>query len=140
VCKAVATGLDILTLPSHTSHGLQPLDVAMFHPFKCNFRKYRDAWTLHHKCQGAQKEDLCQWVCLALNKALSPENIRKGFNKTGIYPLDDAAVTSKMGPAEQFEPSTALVHDESDSDDNDLGANDVGLAHINGECTRVVGD
>ena len=29
-------GLDILTLPSHYSHELQPLDVAVFHPFKLN--------------------------------------------------------------------------------------------------------
>lgn len=67
-------------------------------------------------------------MCLALNKALLPENIRKGFSKIGIYPLDDAAVTSKMGPGKQFEPSAAPLHDESNSNDNDLGADDVGLA------------
>ena len=58
VCKAAAIGLDILTLPSYTSHSLQPLDVALFRPFKCSFRKYHDAWTLYDKCQGARKEDL----------------------------------------------------------------------------------
>ena len=65
---------------------------------------------------------------LALNKALSSKNIRKGFSKSGIYPLDDATMISKMGLAKQFEPSAAPLHDESNSDDNDLGADDVGLA------------
>lgn len=29
-------GLEILTLPTHSTHELQPLDVAIFHPFKLN--------------------------------------------------------------------------------------------------------
>jgi hypothetical protein len=46
VYKAKQNGLDLLTLPSHTSHCLQPLDCSVFRPFKCAFRGYRDAWTL----------------------------------------------------------------------------------------------
>jgi hypothetical protein len=34
--------LDMVTLPSHTSHALQPLDVACFKPFKTTFRKEED--------------------------------------------------------------------------------------------------
>jgi hypothetical protein len=43
VCKAAKAGLDVISLPSHTSHALQPLDVAIFCPFKCAFHRYRDA-------------------------------------------------------------------------------------------------
>jgi hypothetical protein len=32
-------GLDIITLPSHTSHVLQPLDVNYFKPFKITLKK-----------------------------------------------------------------------------------------------------
>lgn len=32
--QAAAMGLDIVTLPSHTSHALQPLDVSCFKSFK----------------------------------------------------------------------------------------------------------
>jgi hypothetical protein len=53
VYKAMQIGLDLVTLPSHTSHRLQPLDVSIFRPFKCAFRGYRDAWTLHHRGQPA---------------------------------------------------------------------------------------
>jgi hypothetical protein len=31
--------LNMITLPSHTSHVMQPLDVSYFSPFKCAFRK-----------------------------------------------------------------------------------------------------
>jgi hypothetical protein len=34
--------LDMVTLPSHTSHALQPLDVACFKPFKTAFRKEKN--------------------------------------------------------------------------------------------------
>jgi hypothetical protein len=60
VHKAKLIGLDILTLPSHTSHRLQPLDVSVFRPFKCAFRSCRDVWTLRHKGRPAMKEDPAQ--------------------------------------------------------------------------------
>jgi hypothetical protein len=34
VQEAKSAGLDLLMLPSHTTHALQPLDVAVFKPFK----------------------------------------------------------------------------------------------------------
>jgi hypothetical protein len=37
--KAMQVGLDLLTLPSHTSHRLQPLDVTVFGPFKKAFKR-----------------------------------------------------------------------------------------------------
>ncbi len=39
--KAKDFGLDKITLPSHTSHLLQPLDVSYFKPFKTAFRNLR---------------------------------------------------------------------------------------------------
>jgi hypothetical protein len=41
-------GLDLLTIPNHTSHATQPLDVSIFKPFKTAFEKYRDFWTLRN--------------------------------------------------------------------------------------------
>ena len=35
-------GIDMISLPSHTFHSLQPLDVGCFRPFKVAFRAYRD--------------------------------------------------------------------------------------------------
>ena len=44
VQKAKANGIDMLTFSSHTSYGLQPLDVSCFKPFKVAFRAYKSAW------------------------------------------------------------------------------------------------
>jgi hypothetical protein len=60
VLKARKMGLDMITLPSHTSHVLQPLDVACFKPFKIAFKAYTNVRTLVNKKKGASKEDLAQ--------------------------------------------------------------------------------
>ena len=99
-CREV--GLDLLTLPSHTSHRLQPLDVGVFAPFKCYFRRYRDAWSVNNKGKGTSKQTLVMWVLKALKRALTTRNITIGFRTTGIYLLNCEAVNAHMGPVRQF--------------------------------------
>ena len=48
---AMNSGLDIISLPSHTSHVLQLLDVSCFKPFETAFRQIRDCWTLLKKAR-----------------------------------------------------------------------------------------
>jgi hypothetical protein len=102
VQEAKSAGLDLLTLLSHTSHALQPLDVAIFKPFKQHFREYRDFWTSRNLDQPATKTTLVQWVSLALQKALSSSNIRSGFSATGIHPLNRLAIQAHMQPSKAY--------------------------------------
>jgi hypothetical protein len=97
-----AVGLDLLTLPSHTSHAMQPLDVSCFKPFKQAFRLLLDVWTLHNKSCGASKEVLATWISLALEKALTEKNITSGFRSTGIFSYNPRAMDDKMGPSEFY--------------------------------------
>jgi hypothetical protein len=100
VVKATkGVGLDLVSLPSHTLHALQPLDVSVFKPFKTYFREYRNYWTSRNVGQKATKEALAQWVSLALRKALNQNNITKGFSKIGIFPLNRAALDKELTPS-----------------------------------------
>jgi hypothetical protein len=72
VREARAARLDLLTLPSHTSHAMQPLDVSVFKPFKTFFREYRDFWTSRNLSQVVTKQTLAHWVSLGLMRALTP--------------------------------------------------------------------
>jgi len=47
--KCSYVGIDLLTLPSHTSHALQPLDVSCFKSFKLAFYIYTNIWTMHNR-------------------------------------------------------------------------------------------
>lgn len=95
--------LDLITLPSHTSHALQPLDVAVSKPFKQFFCEYRDFWMSRNINQPARKETLAHWVSLSLRKALSESNIRAGFKRAGIYPLNRHAVDRHLAPSETYD-------------------------------------
>jgi len=60
------------------------------------------------------KEDLAQWVLHALKKALSKDNIQKGFEVTGIFPLDPEALTLKMGPSEVYASREGKQHSQEE--------------------------
>jgi hypothetical protein len=64
--QAKDVGLDLPTLPTHASYELQPLDASVFKSFKIAFRKFRNIWNFSSKHEFAQKEDLAQWVSIAL--------------------------------------------------------------------------
>jgi hypothetical protein len=90
--EAKRVGLDLLTLPSHISHALQPLDISVFKPFKQHFHEYMDFWISRNLNQPATKQTLAQWVALSLRKALSVTNIQNGFSSTGIFPFNRQAL------------------------------------------------
>jgi hypothetical protein len=58
--KAAQTGIDMVTLPSHTSHALQLLDITVFAPFKKAFRSIRDEWVLRNGRRAPTNEDLVE--------------------------------------------------------------------------------
>jgi len=73
------TNIILVCYPAHTTHVLQGLDVAVFGPFKRQWtRSLAEAWT----------------------RSFTPENIKAGFRKTGVYPLNPNVI-----PSEAIAPS-----------------------------------
>ena len=52
------SGLSIITFPPHTSHKLQPLDVAVYGPLKCHYKKAVNEWNLSHPASRITIYDL----------------------------------------------------------------------------------
>ncbi|KAB0800181.1 hypothetical protein PPYR_05921 [Photinus pyralis] len=86
--KCKLNGIHLLTLPPHTSHRLQPLDVSIFGPFKRYYNEQADAWMVSHPGQTISLKNIPELVGLAYVRAFSPSNITKGFSTTGIYPFN----------------------------------------------------
>ena len=99
---AMQSGLDIISLPSHTSHSFQPLNLTYFVPFKIAFRKHRDSWTLVNKNAKVGKQELCEWTYKAQHCALTLKNIKSGFRKVGIWPLDRFVAKGAICPSVGF--------------------------------------
>ncbi len=52
----------MITLPSHTSHALQPLNVFCFKPFKTTLRKVKDATMSRNNRMKPDKITIVGWV------------------------------------------------------------------------------
>lgn len=81
-------GLTIITLPPHTSHKLQPLDVSVYGPLKAHYKQAINDWNLSNPGKRITIYDLPECFTKAYYRALSVENIMAGFKKTGIWPVD----------------------------------------------------
>jgi hypothetical protein len=85
--KTRAMRLNLSTLPSHTNHALQPLDVACFKYFKTAFRliKMYGHWLTKGKVRVIRKIwHSAKWASLVLKKTLNQSNICKDFKTNGI--------------------------------------------------------
>ena len=77
-------GIDLLTLPAHTTHRLQPLDVSVFGPFKNYFRNEQASWMAKNPGVEFKRVELAELASKAFQRALTPSNIKVGFRRTGI--------------------------------------------------------
>jgi hypothetical protein len=65
----------MVTLPSHTSHALQPLDVSCFKPFKTTFKKEKNNAMVKNSHCELDKCILVTWGNKALDQSLPKKNI-----------------------------------------------------------------
>ena len=79
-------GIMLFVLPEHMSHILQPLDVAMFGPFKNYYHSACSTFMAENIGQIITRYDICQIACKAYTRAMSHANIQSSFRKTGIFP------------------------------------------------------
>lgn len=78
----------MLSIPPHSSHRLQPLDVAFYSPLK---RAYNKECNLHIKSRNLEKitpYDIAGLFNKAYTRVASIEKGVSSFQATGIYPMD----------------------------------------------------
>jgi hypothetical protein len=82
-------------LPSHTSHKLQPCDVAVFAPLKA---AYRDEVERLERggVNAIGKEHFTALYCRARTKAFTQRSIRSGFSACGLFPFNPDRVLQSM--------------------------------------------
>ena len=92
--------IEVLALPSHTTHCLQPLDDVPFANFK-NF--WYEGVRENVKSSGAKKlakTEFFQIFSPAWKRAVTVNQIKAGFRNTGIWPVNRTAIPdSKIGPS-----------------------------------------
>ena len=108
----------VLTLPPHTSHRMQPLDVSFFSALKSGYNRQMDNWMVKNPGKRVTDYDLCTIFTPAYNRVASAEKAVNGFAASGIFPFnpdvfndDDYApssVTEQIDPAMRSEGQQGL--------------------------------
>jgi hypothetical protein len=83
--------------PPHSTHTLQPLDVALFRPLSQAYSERLTAWIA--KTEGfsnIQKRHFFTLFWPAWNDSFTEENILSGFESTGINPFNPQRVITKF--------------------------------------------
>lgn len=75
----------MLTIPLHTSHCLQPLDMSSGGPFKTYFNRAPYGWMRSNQGKTASIYQVPGCVSEALLSAMTPWNVSSGFRSAGIY-------------------------------------------------------
>ena len=109
VKTARSIGLNFFTLPFHTFHAKQPLDISYLNHSNKPFDYCKTYGHYKTSLEALQKEVLAKWVSTALEKALPEKNIKSGFRSTGIVPLNPRAMEDKMGPSEFYSSLLNIV-------------------------------
>ncbi|XP_036001785.1 jerky protein homolog-like [Fundulus heteroclitus] len=99
-----SNGIVLLTLPPHTSHRMQPLDVTVYGPFKTQYSRALDGWMRSNPGKTVSIYQTAGLVNEAFMSAVTPRNITSGFRSTGISPYNQ-----DIFPDEAFAPSM-MIH------------------------------
>ncbi|KAJ8944525.1 hypothetical protein NQ314_009464 [Rhamnusium bicolor] len=84
------SGVILVTFHPHTSHRMQPPDVCVYGPFKTYYSSAVSNWmnTPGNAGKPITIYDVAELANTAYLKAFTPSNITKGFQVSGLYPLN----------------------------------------------------
>lgn len=85
---ARANGVILLSLPPHTTHRLQPLDVGFFKPLQTYYDRFIDRWLKNHPGRVFSEYQVAEAFTDAYGKAATMETVTNAFRKCGIWPFN----------------------------------------------------
>lgn len=95
--KAKENNVIILTLPPHTSHYTQPLDVGFMSPFKLAIGREERKWMANNVGKKVWHPDVLTFINTAFNECTSSRTTaRNAFRACGIVPFDKNIINNKI--------------------------------------------
>lgn len=95
--------INIVALPPHTTHMLQPLDRVVFGPFKKAYKKYCTEFLAEKPENVISKVTWPKILSSVWDEVMRPDLLQKAFEATGIHPVNPSRI-----PADAFLPSETL--------------------------------
>ena len=93
--KARESNVIIISLPSHCTHKLQPLDIAFFKSMNTFYDQAAATWLRGHQGRAITELEVGELFGIAYGKAATVQNAESGFRKSGIYPFNRDVFTDE---------------------------------------------
>ena len=104
----------LFVLPPHSSHLTQPLDVAVFGPFKAIYNSECQAYMKKFPGANITSYQIAELTNKPYLKALSAENLISAFRRTGIHPFNNKAIPdSEVAPSLIYKNASSEISQES---------------------------
>lgn len=108
----------LLTIPPHTSHRTQPLDVSFYSPLKNAYNNECDKYMRSHPGQKITTYEIAELFNNAFGRVATPEKAINGFRATGIFPINpDVFSDDDFLPSQNLQ--LRLVREETPEPVND---------------------
>ena len=96
ISRAKAKKITIYCLPPHTTHLLQPLDLAVFGPLKSVWRKSVREHKLATNATQISKHVFPSVLSRLFSDSILSEHLVSGFRAAGIHPLSASAIKAEL--------------------------------------------
>ncbi|CAG7832646.1 unnamed protein product, partial [Allacma fusca] len=113
--------IHMLSIPPHTSHKLQPLDVSVYSAIKSRLSKLEQEWMSQNAPKRLTEENLPEIFKIAYDVSATPSNMISGFRKCGIVPFDPTVFSDKdYAPSNTFSNTVFNVNESNSRNDMDI--------------------
>lgn len=136
-CKE--NGIVCVSIPPHSSHKLQPLDVTFYSPLKTTFNAECCKFLRNNPHEQIRPSDIASLFANAYNRVATPEKAIKGFLVTGIHPLNPDIFTEEdfVGADLDLPPNQQEVLQQHLGDEAEAPRGEVSFAEILSPASRV---
>ncbi|KAK7478675.1 hypothetical protein BaRGS_00030060 [Batillaria attramentaria] len=86
-------GIELITLPPHSTHRMQPLDRTYFRTLKSAFNAEADSWMVTNPGRRITVHDMAGLTGKAFLRTALPERAVQGFKTCGLWPFDPNVFT-----------------------------------------------
>ena len=114
--KAKENNVVLLSLPSHCTHRMQPLDVSFFKSLNSYYDKEIQCWLRRHPGRPVTEFQIAELFGCAYGKSASVGNGVSGFRRAGIIPFDSEIFTDEDFVAAEVTKEHCLYKQTSWSD------------------------
>lgn len=95
--------VELICLPPHMTHILQPLDVGVYGPFKQEWKKILKEYKTSTRAANISKQVFPSLIKKLWDRVIKPQHCISGFRHSGIYPFNMSAIPSfKFAPSLPF--------------------------------------